>query len=111
PVFILGRDAFNEIMTWYEAKRLFDLAHFAVMSRPGSPTLELEAVLGEEAGRFEKIPEGYINERGNRIVFVDVTPLEISSSKIRDLCRKGRSIAYLVPREVEEYVRRERIYG
>jgi nicotinate-nucleotide adenylyltransferase len=111
PVFILGRDAFNEIMTWYEAKRLFDLAHFAVMSRPGAHAPDLTTVLGGEAGRFEQIPEGFVNERGNRIVFVDVTPLEISSSKVRDLCRKGRSIAYLVPREVEEYVRSERIYG
>ncbi|HON38544.1 MAG TPA: nicotinic acid mononucleotide adenylyltransferase, partial [Deltaproteobacteria bacterium] len=46
----------------------------------------------------------------NRIVFVDVTPLDISSSKIRDLCRQGRSVTYLIPKEVEEYIERERIY-
>jgi len=110
PYFILGQDAFNEIMTWFEAPRLFGLAHFAVMSRPGAGRPELSEVLGDEAGRFEKTSDGYVNREGNRIVFIRVTPLDISSSRIRDLCRRGRSVAYLVPEEVEEYIRSERIY-
>lgn len=110
PFFILGRDAFNEIMTWFEPVRLFDLAHFVVMSRPGAERPELREVLGDEASRFEKTSDGYVSREGNRIVFVNVTSLDISSSKIRDLCRKGRSITYLVPREVEEYIRSERMY-
>lgn len=110
PYFILGQDAFNEILTWYDAQHLFDLAHFAVMSRPGAIRPDLKDVLAEAASRFEKTSYGYVNSQGNRIIFVDVTPLDISSSKIRDLCRQGRSITYLVPREVEEYIRSERIY-
>ncbi len=110
PWFILGQDAFNEILTWYQASRLFDLAHFAVMSRPGAERPELADVLVEEAARFRPAPDGYVSSEGNRIVFVDVTPLDISSSKIRDLCRQGRSVTYLIPKEVEEYIERERIY-
>lgn len=110
PWFILGQDAFNEIMTWYQASCLFDLAHFAVMSRPGAERPELACVLGEEAARFRPAPDGYVSREGNRIMFVRVTPLDISSSKIRDLCRQGRSVTYLMPKEVEEYIGRERIY-
>lgn len=110
PWFILGQDAFNEIMTWFQASRLFDLAHFAVMSRPGAERPELAHVLGEEAARFRKASDGYVSREGNRIVFVHVTPLDISSSKIRDLSRQGRSVTYLIPEEVEEYIGSERIY-
>jgi nicotinate-nucleotide adenylyltransferase len=110
PHFILGQDAFNEISTWYESGRLFGLAHFAVMSRPDAERPELEDVLGGMAASFERTDGGYVNEAGNRIMFVNVTPLDISSSLIRSLRRQGRSIKYLVPEEVEEYIRDERMY-
>ena len=34
PVFVVGRDAFQEIDDWREPRTLFELAHFAVMTRP-----------------------------------------------------------------------------
>jgi nicotinate-nucleotide adenylyltransferase len=110
PYFILGRDAFNEISTWYQAGRLFDLANFVVMSRPGAPEPVLEDVLGDLAAGFSKDEGGYVNGSGNRILFTEVTPLDISSSLIRELCRADRSIRYLVPREVEDYIKKERMY-
>jgi nicotinate-nucleotide adenylyltransferase len=111
PHFILGRDAFNEISTWYQAKKLFGLAHFVVMSRPGATGLVLADVLGELAEDFRRDEGGYVNKCGNRIVFVEVTALDISSSLIRDLCKRGKSIRYLVPEEVEEYMKKERMYA
>ncbi len=110
PYFILGRDAFNEISSWYQAQRLFHLSHFAVMSRPGAPVCPLSEVLGEEAGNFQATPRGFINKLGNEIVFVEVTSYAVSSSRIRELCKKGRSIRYLVPEEVHDYIRKEEIY-
>ena len=111
PYFILGRDAFNEISSWYQVQRLFDLCHFAVMSRPGATECPLGDVLGEEAPRFQATPRGFINELGNEIVFVEVTAYAVSSSRIRELCKKGRSIRYLIPEEVHDYIRKERIYS
>lgn len=110
PFFILGQDAFNEILTWYHAEELFDLAHFAVMSRPGSARPPLEEVLGPVTGRYRKTQRGYMNETGNEILFVDVTSYGISSSRIRELCRQGRSIRYLVTEAAREYIIKERIY-
>jgi nicotinate-nucleotide adenylyltransferase len=111
PYFILGRDAFNEISSWYQAHRLFDLTHFVVMSRPGVPVYPLGDVLGEAAKRFKATLRGFINERENEIVFVEVTAYAVSSSHIRELCKEGRSIRYLVPEEVHDYIRKERIYS
>jgi nicotinate-nucleotide adenylyltransferase len=110
PYFILGQDAFNEISTWYESERLFDLAHFVVMSRPDADRPLLEDVLGRMASSFERTDGGFVNGAGNRIVFVRVTPLDISSSLIRSLRNRGRSIRYLVPGEVEDYIGNERMY-
>ena len=111
PYFILGQDAFNEISTWYRADELFDLAHFAVMSRPDAPRRPLAEVLGKGAERFRESQGGFLNDAGNAVVFVEVTAYAISSSRIRELCKKGRSIRYLVPEEVHDYIRKERIYS
>ncbi|HOO47176.1 MAG TPA: nicotinate-nucleotide adenylyltransferase [Deltaproteobacteria bacterium] len=110
PYFILGQDAFNDIMTWFDRDRLFSLTHFAVMSRPHAQRMELDEAIGRHAARYSKTQRGYINEEGNEIIYVEVTPLDISSTKIRDLCKKGQSIRSLVPEEVENYIKNERIY-
>lgn len=111
PHFILGMDAFNEISAWYQSARLFDLAHFIVMTRPDSERRSLADVLGPGAARFVKTDSGFVNELGNEILFVTVTGYAISSSRIRELCKQGRSIRYLVSEAAEEYIRRERIYA
>jgi nicotinate-nucleotide adenylyltransferase len=112
PYFILGRDAFNEISSWYEADRLFDLSHFVVMARPDAGALPLEQVLKHNASRFREQGTGrFINDCGNEIIFQQVTAYAVSSTKIRELCRQGRSIRYLVPEKVYDYISREGMYA
>ncbi|HDP25461.1 MAG TPA: nicotinate (nicotinamide) nucleotide adenylyltransferase [Deltaproteobacteria bacterium] len=111
PFFILGQDAFNEIATWYEAERLFSLAHFIVMSRPGEEKLNLDQVLGTSSSLYRPSVNGFINVHGNEILFIDVTPFSLSSSQIRSNRKEGKSIRYLVPEEAYEYIMTERIYG
>ena len=111
PFFILGQDAFNEISTWYQAEKLFDLAHFVVMSRPEAPRSPLEEVLGAIAGRYRVTGRGFVNDAGNEIMFIDVTAYAVSSSQIRELCRRGKSARYLVSEGAYEYIMKERVYG
>ncbi len=110
PYFILGQDAFNEISTWFKADKLFDHAHFVVMTRPDAVKVPLKKILGEKAKQFGPTEAGYRNKKNNEIIFVTVSSLEISSSHIRDLCKKGQSITYLVTKGVEEYILKERLY-
>ena len=58
--FILGMDAFLEIRTWKEYEKLFDYAHFVIISRPGFRTDGLREILSDlrvepekEAGRLD----------------------------------------------------------
>jgi nicotinate-nucleotide adenylyltransferase len=110
PYFIIGQDAFNDIMSWYDAKRLFTVAHFIVMSRPGTGRLGLEKIMGGFAKEFSRTSTGYSMRHGKDIVFVDVAPNDISSSNIRDLIKAGRQITGLVPPSVEKYIHDERMY-
>jgi len=48
---------------------------------------------------------------GTSVRFLAGCPMDISSTKIRSLAASGRSITYLVPPMVEEYIKQQRIYS
>ncbi len=111
--FILGQDAFREIDTWHEYEQLFWLAHFVVTSRPPHGAKAEKSLLPVAVrSRFCYLPgrRGFVNDRGYRIHFYDVTALDISSSDIRARAARGASIRYLVPPGVRDYIARHRLY-
>lgn len=110
---IVGADSFNEISTWREYEKLFTVADFAVVPRPGYPGKNIEEALPVELARkfcYDKKLKAYVNADGCRVSFVDTTPFDISSSGIRARVKAGRSIKYLVPPRVEEYIAGKGIY-
>ena len=111
--FILGMDAFLEIGTWKSFQELFSLCHFIVMTRPGfDKDFSVDIIPGEIADAFTYQEGGnrFIHRDGHSVYVQGVTFLDISSTKIRQEIHEGRSIRYLVPREVERYIERHRFY-
>ena len=111
--FILGGDAFAEIETWKDFQDLFSLCHFIVMTRPGSqksmsPSPFPEALIPD----FGHAPgeKAWIHHSGSRVYFEEISFLDISSTKVRELIEKGGSVKYLVPVEVEAYIQKHGFY-
>jgi nicotinate-nucleotide adenylyltransferase len=101
---IVGMDAFLGLPTWHEWRSILDLAHLVVAHRPGwsAPKEGLLADLLAErgatrAGDLRSSPAG-------RILVHAVTPLEISSTDLRDLIVAGRDPRYLVPDAVRALI-------
>ncbi|MBW1706046.1 MAG: nicotinate-nucleotide adenylyltransferase [Deltaproteobacteria bacterium] len=97
--FILGIDAFLEINTWKGYERLFDYAHFVIISRPGY--------------RKEKI-EPFLMKSGldiKTLTLKETTLMDISSTRIREMVQKGKSIRFLVPGAVRDYITEKGLYG
>ena len=113
PFFILGRDAFVEIETWKEFQNLFSFCHFIVMARPGSQKNATFPSLPETiVPNFRYTPEekAWAHLSGNRLYFKEISFLDISSTKVRELVEKGESVRYLIPAEVEAYIQKHRLY-
>jgi nicotinate-nucleotide adenylyltransferase len=111
--FILGMDAFLEIGTWKSFQELFSLCHFIVMTRPGFDKPFSARVLPPEvADTFVADEQGdrFIHRDGYFIYLQGVTFLDISSTKIREETREGRSMRYLLPPEVERYIKQHHFY-
>jgi len=111
--FILGRDAFVEIETWREFQNLFSLCHFIVMARPGSQKDNLSSQLpGALTPTFQYEPEekAWVHLSGYRLYLKEISFLDISSTKVRELIEKGESVRYLIPSEVEAYIQEHGLY-
>ena len=110
--FIIGLDAFQEIKTWKEYRRLFDYTHFVVINRPGFPSEELEPfILSLDVG-FQREGDDniFVNASGNLLIYREATLLEVSSTRIRDMVADGRSIRFLVPESVRGYITEKGLY-
>jgi nicotinate-nucleotide adenylyltransferase len=87
---IVGGDTLPEMPSWREPQALFELCTVAVAGRPGSPAGPPPA--------------------GARVVGVPGPELPISATVVREQARAGRSVRYLVPDAVAEYIETRRLY-
>ncbi|MDG2496746.1 MAG: nicotinate-nucleotide adenylyltransferase [Aquiluna sp.] len=90
-VFISGADAIAQILAWKEIDKVWSLAEFIAVSRPGHK-LELP-----------EAPEGTIS-------VLEVPALSISSTNIRSRAEEGKPIWYLVPDGVVQYIAKHQLY-
>jgi len=96
-VLLLGADAFAGLPNWHEWRRLFELAHIGVLSRPGERPPLPAALQREIAGRRVDDAAALRSVPAGGVVELAVTPLEISATRIRQLLADGREPRYLLP--------------
>jgi nicotinate-nucleotide adenylyltransferase len=111
--FIVGIDAFSEITTWKSFKDLFATAHFIVMARPRARLEDLEAFIRNhisEAYQRDSSTHLFRHPSWRSIYCFDITHLDISATETRKRINEGRSIRFLVPRAVEDFIERKGLY-
>lgn len=118
---ILGEDAFRFLPTWYQWRRLFDLAHIVVVARPGqeaSPGLPVglpPELAAEWDGRFALKRERLESALAGAIFHPAITPHPISSTGIREALALGQESAAkvrgLLPPAVLAYIDHHRLYS
>lgn len=127
-VFCIGRDAFADLGTWRQPEVLFELAHFAVTTRPSSHGERPAAPAGPIAAKdtlrellpdcvrdeIELAPDGLSGRHrraGTWVRLLEITALDVSSSDIRRRLREGGSIRYLVPESIHDAIVASGCYG
>jgi nicotinate-nucleotide adenylyltransferase len=94
---IVGGDMAMSLPTWHQPDAILSLASLAVAERSGVRRAEvLEQV--RLAG-------------GDRVDFLDMPRLDVSSSLVRRRARDGHQIRDLVPDAVADYIQQRRLYA
>lgn len=92
---IVGSDTFVEMTGWRDAARIFASCHVAVVPRPG------------EEGLAPAPP--FADARG--VSLVPGPTLPISATSVRARVREGKSVRYLVPDPVADYIVKRGLYA
>jgi len=92
--FILGADRLLGIDTWKESRALLRSVPFIVAPRPGV-----------DVSRFSGAPYD-----GATLHVLDMEPVDLSSTRVREMASRGEDIAAWVPLGVARYVREHGLY-
>ncbi|MBI3932584.1 MAG: nicotinate (nicotinamide) nucleotide adenylyltransferase [Acidobacteria bacterium] len=93
-VLIVGSDTYPEMADWRDPAGIFARCLVAVVERPGAPPL----------------PEAPPAAGARGVRRVEGPAIEVSATSIRERVRQGRSVRYLVPDTVADYIARRSLY-
>ena len=110
-VMLIGMDSLLGLHTLREWRSVFDLAHFGVAQRPGYE-LKIEALDPSLQVMYEERvgDAAVLNRPHGHIVHFDSLAFPLSSSEIRARLGAGKSVRYLLPDPVFEFIDREGLY-
>ena len=90
--FLMGIDNVNQLHLWKRPEKLLQICTVVAFERPGM------------------VFHPSIEEYSSRINICNVPLLELSSTDIRDRVKNKKTIRYLVPSEVEDYINKHNLY-
>ena len=97
--FIMGGDSLFQIETWHEPAKVMASCHI------------LACVRGQEGRRqHEERAADLMRRYRADIALMDIPALDISSSEIRERCRRGQSVRFMVPDGVDTYIAENGLY-
>ena len=118
---IMGMDAFLEIDSWKSYDELLVQIPFIILNRPNSGRAEddsgwkrMEKFIASNICAdyvFSESQSCYRAKDKQPVYVLEVTGLDISSTKIRSLIAAGQSIKYLVPQKVADYINSKGLYS
>jgi nicotinate-nucleotide adenylyltransferase len=97
---IIGGDSLHDLPTWYQPAEVVRLAKLVAVPRPGS-SLTTAAELAAKIG----VPPDAV-----RLQVVECPQVDIASRDIRQRVADGKTIRFLLPRGVEEYIRERKLF-
>ena len=90
--FLMGSDTLKSFHTWKDPEEILNLCNIIVAIRPGFTPSD--------------IPQWVLDN----VRFANIPRFEVSSTNIRRRWREGKTIRYMVPKEVWEYINEKELY-
>ena len=119
--FVMGMDSLLSFSSWYQVKKIHELANLIVIERPARSfnVSEPELIKGSLAGLDSlktlgfTLLENYQSLRkyaSGKAVVLKPALYDISSTEVRSLIKKREKITHLVSTDVAEYIQAHKLY-
>ena len=98
--FIAGADAARTLPSWHSPAELLGLARMAVAGREHDTREQVLSAVAQVTGE----------NGGTPVSFLEMAPVDVSSSQVRELVAAGEPVAGLVGEPVARYISEHRLY-
>jgi nicotinate-nucleotide adenylyltransferase len=102
--FVIGSDTLADLPHWKQISEVLKLTNFAIAERREVPVqMELWKQLEKDFGAdtVARLRKGV----------VEIERVDVSSTQVRQLLKAGKPLNGLLRRDVEEYIRKHKLYG
>lgn len=96
--FIIGEDSLNDLEKWYKPDEILKMCSILVFPRVSQR--QLEETVKDTA-----------KKTGGRIFSINAPVMEISSTDIRERIKSGKTVRYMLPDKVLDYIKKHNLYG
>lgn len=97
--FFVGADSLDYMDKWKTPEKIFSLCTVVAVGRKGFTSEKCMDKIAELEDKFNA-----------KIEFIQMPDIEISSSSIRERIRDGKSVRYMLPDCVREYITKNKLY-
>jgi len=96
--FIIGLDSLAQLPRWREPARIIRMCRLVAVPRPGYSLPDTNTLEAAMPGISQ------------RLTVLDEPKSDVSATEVRQRAKRGESISHLVPEEVVEYIKRQKLY-
>lgn len=106
--YILGEDSILQIDSWYRWEDLLSMVHLAAVTRPDSRRIAEKKQQAPVRSLEDQVD--FLRDKGFKVTIIDEFQMDVSSTQLRQFIEEGKSVRYVIPDKVVEYIRRENLY-
>jgi nicotinate-nucleotide adenylyltransferase len=105
-LFIVGTDMYQELQTWKNYRRLFELAHLVIVNRPGYP-------FREDLAPYQILNKNETASLPNQasVFYLPFVEQPVSSTEVRSECKQGDGARQWLPPNVWSYIEKNKLYS
>ncbi len=109
--FLSGSEGFLKVRTWKEYRKLFELINFIIVMRNSDQEKEVSQLLKEEG--ITPVSQGKPEVDSTAVYYYSYRSnyLDLSSTLIRNLIGRGKSVSKMVNKKVKEIIKENDLYG
>ena len=108
--FACGSGTFINIQAWDNCDQLFKLAHFIIIDRPDYNLHDSQWVHSLLEKNGTHTPSELHQNQHMKILQLDIPPMTISATEIREAVKRSNPIDNKVPSDVQHYILQHHLY-
>lgn len=107
---IIGSDAFNHFNEWLHWQKILDIAHLIVVNRSKNGLIRQPWMQKLLQSRCIDLPEKLATKNSGYILIIQIEPIPISASRIREKLKKQEDVSNMLPNSVLNYIIENKLY-